>query len=86
MCDHSNSGVIQVEPGGNLSISDDEDVSHPGSVFLHWAQRVAELLVVLESAGWNIFVPFGLEGKNRKERSEQHMFSLYLRDIKNIYI
>lgn len=51
MCDNSDSGVIQVEPGGNLAVSDDEDVSHPGGVSLHGAQRVAQLLVVLEPAG-----------------------------------
>lgn len=51
MCDNSDSGVIQVEPGGNLAVSDDEDVSHPGGVSLHGAQRVAQLLVVLKPAG-----------------------------------
>lgn len=35
MCHHSDSGVVQVEPGGNLPVGDDEDVPHPGSVFLH---------------------------------------------------
>lgn len=63
MCDNCNSGVIQVEPGGNLPVSDDEDVSHPGGVSLHRAQRVAELLVILEPAGWNIFILFGLQRK-----------------------
>lgn len=63
MCDNCNSRVIQVEPGGNLPVGDDEDVSHPGGVPLHGAQRVAELLVVLESAG-GIFIMFSLRTKN----------------------
>lgn len=37
MCNNCNSGVIQVEPGGNLPISDDEDVSHPGGMSLYGA-------------------------------------------------
>lgn len=65
MCDNWNSGVIQVQPGGNLSVGYDEDVSHPGGVFLHRAQRIAELLVVLKSACWNIFILFRLEGKRK---------------------
>lgn len=64
MCDDCNSGVIQVEPGGNLPISDDEDVPHPRGVSLHWAEWITELLVVLKSAGWNIFILFWLGGVN----------------------
>lgn len=61
MCDNCNPGVIQVEPGGNLPVSDDEDVPHPGGVSLHRAQRIAQLLVVLESACRDIFILFGLK-------------------------
>lgn len=61
MCDNSDSGVIQVEPGGNLPVSDNEDVSHPGGVSLHGAQRVAQLLVVLEPARRHVFILFGLK-------------------------
>lgn len=68
MSNNCNSGVIQVEPGGDLPISDDEDVSHPGGVSLHGAQRIAELLVVLKSAGWDIFILLGLEGKGEFSR------------------
>lgn len=64
MGDNCNSGIVQVEPRGNLPVSDDEDVSHPGGVSLHGAQRIAELLVVLESAGGHVFVLFRLERKN----------------------
>lgn len=35
MGDDCNSGVVQVEPGGNLPICDNEDVPHPGGVSLH---------------------------------------------------
>lgn len=35
MCDNCNPGVVQVEPGRYLAISDDEDVSHPGGVSLN---------------------------------------------------
>ncbi len=66
MCDNCNSGIIQVEPGGNLSVSDDEDVSHPGGVSLNRAQWIAELLVVLKSTGWHIFILFGLKRGMRK--------------------
>lgn len=61
---HRHSGVIQVEPGRNLTVSYDEDVSHPGGVFLHRAQRIAELLVVLESARRNIFVLLRLRSED----------------------
>ncbi|TNN63146.1 hypothetical protein EYF80_026610 [Liparis tanakae] len=64
MGDDCNSGVIQVEPGGNLPVGDDEDVPHPGGVSLHGAQRIAQLLVVLKTAGRHVFVLFGLEGNN----------------------
>lgn len=62
-----NSGVIQVEPGGNLPVGDDEDVSHPGGVSLHGAQRVAQLLVVLESARRHILILLGLESEAHGE-------------------
>lgn len=88
MCDNSNSGVIQVEPGGNLPVSDDEDVSHPGGVFLHWAQRVTELLVVLESAGWDVFILFRLKRKKTRRKEEmidpnQKGHSVRFKDKKN---
>lgn len=63
MCNNCNSGVIQVEPGGNLPISDYEDVSHPGGVLLYGAQWIAELLVIFKSAGWDVFILFGLESE-----------------------
>lgn len=73
MCDNGYSGVVQVEPGGDLPVGDDEDVPHPGGVSLHRAQRIAELLVVLESAGGNIFVLLGLRSVSRKERLYLHL-------------
>lgn len=69
MCDDSNSGIVQVEPGRNLPIGDDEDVSHPGGVSLHGAQRIAELLVVLESTGRHVFILFGLERAVKKKKA-----------------
>ena len=70
MGDDGDSGVVQVEPGGNLPVGDDEDVPHPGGVLLHRAQRVPELLVVLESAGGDVFILFGLRMRSREERTE----------------
>lgn len=67
MRDDCNAGVIQVEPGGDLPVGDDEDVPHPGGVSLHGAQRVAEFLVVLESARRHVFVLLGLEGHANRE-------------------
>lgn len=72
MGDDCNSGVIQVEPGGNLPVGDDEDVPHPGGVSLHGAQRVAQLLVVLKAAGRHVFVLFGLEGNTVSTVSSRH--------------
>lgn len=76
MRDDCNSGVIQVEPGGDLPIGDDENVPHPGGVSLHGAQRVAELLVVLESARRHVLVLLGLDGhangKKKKKILERH--------------
>lgn len=60
---HCYSGIIQVQPGGNLAIGHDEDVSHPGGVLLHRAQRIAELLVVFESTRRYIFILLRLRGK-----------------------
>lgn len=69
MRDYCNSGVIQVEPGGDLPVGDDEDVPHPRGVSLHGAQRVAEFLVVLESACRHILILLRLEGHtNRKAK------------------
>lgn len=63
MCDDCNSGVVQVEPGRNLPICHNEDVPHPGCVSLYRPQRITELLVVLKSTGWDIFILFGLESR-----------------------
>ena len=59
--DHSDPGVVQVEPRWDLPIGHHKDVTHPGGVFLHRAQRIAELLVVLKPACRHVLVPFGLE-------------------------
>ena len=44
MADDGHSRVVKVQPVRNLTISDDEDVSDPGSMLLNGAQGVAELL------------------------------------------
>lgn len=69
MGDDGNSGVVQVEPGRDLPVGDDEDVAHPGGVSLHRAQRVAELLVVLEAARRHVLVLLGLDGNQRTNRT-----------------
>ena len=51
-------GVIEVEPGGNLAVGDDEDVSDPGGVAEHRPQRVSHLLIVLEPAGRDVVPHF----------------------------
>ncbi len=42
--DQCQSGVVDVEPGRDLSISDYVDVSHPRRILLYGAQRVTHLL------------------------------------------
>ena len=65
---HSDPGVVQVEPRGDLPIGHHEDVSHPGGVSLHRAQRIAELLVVLEPACGHVLVLFGLGPQREWQR------------------
>ena len=43
---YGNPRVVQVEPIRNLSISDDENVSDPGGVFLQRSYGVPQLLVM----------------------------------------
>lgn len=42
---------VQVEPGGDLTVGDNEHLPNPGCKALHRAQGVTQLLVVLETAG-----------------------------------
>ena len=64
---HRDAGIIQVEPGRDLPIGHDEDVPHPGGVSLHGAQRIAELLVVLEAARRDVLILLGLvRGEERR--------------------
>lgn len=42
---------VQIEPGGDLPVSDDEHLPDPGCKALHRAQGVTQLLIVLETAG-----------------------------------
>ena len=67
--DHGYPGVVQVQPRGDLPVGHHEDVSHPGGVSLHRAQRIAELLVVLEPACRHVLIPFGLEPEWEREES-----------------
>lgn len=61
MCHYSDARIIQVEPGGNLPVGDDENVPHPRGVSLYRSQGVTQLLIVLETAGRNILVLLGLQ-------------------------
>lgn len=74
MGDDCNSGVVQVEPGGNLSICDNEDVPHPGGMSLHRPQRITELLIVLKSTGGDVFVLLGLEGDGVRNITLKHYY------------
>lgn len=84
MRDDCNSGVIQVEPGGDLPVGDDEDVPHPGGVSLHGAQRVAELLVVLESARRHVLVLLGLEGRANGKKKKKYLSDTIRRLFLNV--
>lgn len=75
MCDDSYARIIQVKPGGDLPVGDDEDVPHPGRVSLYGSQGVAQLLVVLEAAGRNIFILLGLQ-------IEKNLFLDFKKDTK----
>jgi hypothetical protein len=53
---YGDAGVLQVEPGGHLSVGDDVDVPHPRGKLLDGAERVAQLLIVLESVSCDVVV------------------------------
>lgn len=44
MSDDGESGVVEVDPGWNLSVSDEVHVPHPWSECLDGPQRIAQLL------------------------------------------
>lgn len=41
---HGNSGVVQIEPVRDLTVGDDVDVLHPGSVLLQGTEGIPQLL------------------------------------------
>lgn len=53
--------IIQVQPGRNLPVGYDEDVPHPGGVFLDGSQRITEFLVIFEATGGHVLILFGLK-------------------------
>lgn len=61
MCHYSYPRIIQVKPGRNLPVGDDEDVPYPRRVSLYRSQGVPQLFVVLKAAGRNIFILLGLQ-------------------------
>lgn len=74
VCYHSDAGVVQVQPGGDLPIGHDEDVPHPGGMSLHRTQRITQLLVVLESTGRDVFVLLGLVGAESRAEGPETCF------------
>lgn len=64
MGNHGDAGVVQVEPGGDLPVGHDKDMSDPRGVSFHRAQRIAQLLVVLEAAGRHVLILLRLEHKH----------------------
>ena len=46
--------MVQIEPGGDLTIGHDEDMSHPGGVAYDGPQRVPHFFIVLEPAGRDV--------------------------------
>lgn len=78
VCYHGDTGVVQVQPGGDLPIGHDEDMPHPGGVSLHRAQRIAQLLVVLEATGRDVLVLLGLGGGGQRaeQRGLRHAFTM----------
>lgn len=87
VCYHGDTGVVQVQPGGDLPIGHDEDVPHPGGMSLHRAQRIAQLLVVLEATGRDVLVLLGLGGgaESRAEGSETCFHRALKRDQSKMF-
>lgn len=61
MRNNRNAWIIQVQPGRYLTVGYDEDVPHPGGVFLDGPQRITEFLVVFEATGGHVLILFGLK-------------------------
>ena len=56
VCDYCHSGIIEVQPGWNLPIGDNENVPNPRCVPLDRSQRVPQLFIIFKTAGRNIFI------------------------------
>jgi len=68
MCHQGDARVVQVEPGWDLPVGDDEDVPDPGDKLLQGTQRVPQLLVILKTTGrhyvWSLQLLLTLTTKN----------------------
>ena len=54
--DYRHSGIIEVQPGWNLPVGDNENVPNPRCVPLDRSQRVPQLFIIFKTAGRDIFI------------------------------
>lgn len=73
VCDYCHSRIIEVQPGWDLSIGDNENVPNPWCVPLDRSQWVPQLFVIFKTAGRNVFILLRLRKAWGTERCKMRL-------------